>query len=229
MSRRILHVVTNRGHSDDPGHSTGLWLPELAHAWDIFEAEGHVQTIVSPAGGRSPVDPRALKWPFLDVSTKGWLNDPSRVALLEQTAAPADIDPDTYDAIYFAGGHGAMWDFPDSIGLQAITRHVWERGAIVSAVCHGYCGLLNTRLSDGKLLVANRHITGFSWAEETLAGVASRMPFDAEAEMKRRGALYDKALLPFVSHVVIDGQMVTGQNPRSAKETARQVAGFLRN
>jgi len=228
MGKRILHVVTNRGHYDDPGRKTGLWLSELSHAWDAFAAQGYRQDIVSPAGGVSPLEPRALKWPLLDASARAWLNDPARMALLQQTAAPDQIDPDAYDAIYFTGGHGVMWDFPDSTGLQDITRRIWERGAIVSSVCHGYCGLLNTRLSDGRLLVEGRRLTGFSWTEEILAGVAKHMPYNAEAEMKRRGACYGKALLPFVPHVVTDGRLVTGQNPGSAKATARQVIKMLR-
>ncbi len=226
--KRILHVVTNTAHYDDPRHPTGLWLSELTHAWDIFAAEGHAQHLASPQGGRAPLEPRALRWPLLDASARAWRDDPARMALLEDTAAPDRIDPADYDAIYFTGGHGVMWDFPDSAGLQRITREIWERGGIVGAVCHGYCGLLNTRLSDGRLLVAGRRVTGFSWREEILAGVTKAMPFDAEAEMIRRGALYRKAWLPFVPHVVADGRLVTGQNPASAKATARHIARLLR-
>lgn len=149
------------------------------------------------------------------------------MALLSSTAQPDAISPADFDAIYFTGGHGVMWDFPDNEGLEAITRAIWERGGVVSSVCHGYCGLLNTRLSDGKLLVADKRITGFSWTEEVLAGVAKFMPYNAEAEIKARGAKYKKALLPFVSHVVTDGRLVTGQNPFSAKATARQVSALL--
>ncbi|KGJ07597.1 type 1 glutamine amidotransferase domain-containing protein [Paracoccus versutus] len=226
--KRILHVVTNVAHYDDPTHPTGLWLSELTYAWDIFAAEGHAQHLVSPEGGRVPLEPRALKWPLLDASARGWLHDPARMVLLEDTAAPDNIDPAEYDAIYFTGGHGVMWDFPDSAGLQRLTREIWERGGIVGAVCHGYCGLLNTRLSDGTLLVSGRRVTGFSWREEILAGVAKAMLFDAEAEMVRRGALYRKALLPFLPYVVTDGRLVTGQNPASARATAKRIARLLR-
>ena len=227
MSKRILHVVSNVAHYDDPAHPTGLWLSELTHAWDVFAARGCDQHIVSPEGGRSPLEPRALKWPLLDASAKAWLNDPAKMGLLEATSRPGEIDPADFDAVYFTGGHAVMWDFPDSEGLQAITRAIWERGGIVSAVCHGYCGLLNTRLSAGGLLVAGRKVTGFSWNEEVLAGVAKFMPYNAEAEMKRRGARYEKALLPFVSNVVVDGRLVTGQNPFSAKATAGKVVDLL--
>lgn len=227
MSKRILHVVSNVAHYDDPTHPTGLWLSELTHAWDVFDTKGCEQRIVSPKGGVSPLEPRALKWPLLDPSAKAWLADPARMALLSSTARPDEIDPAALDAIYFTGGHAVMWDFPDDDGLHAITRAIWEQGGIVSSVCHGYCGLLNTRLSDGSLLVAGRQVTGFSWTEEVLAGVAKRMPYNAEVEMKARGAFYRKALLPFVSHVVADGRLVTGQNPFSAKATASKVAKLL--
>ncbi len=227
MNRRVLHVVSNVAHYDDPTHPTGLWLSELTHAWDIFAAEGFEQRIVSPKGGATPLEPRALKWPLLDASAKAWLADPARMALLSSTARPDEIDPADHDAIWFTGGHAVMWDFPDSEGLQAITRAIWERGGIVSSVCHGYCGLLNTRLSNGRLLVAGRRLTGFSWREEVLAGVARKIPCNAEAEMRRRGALYGKAFLPFASHVVVDGRLVTGQNPGSAKAAAKAVAALL--
>ncbi|WP_020559114.1 type 1 glutamine amidotransferase domain-containing protein [Thiofilum flexile] len=227
MTKSILHVVTNVAHYDDPSHPTGLWLSELTHAWDVFAAKGYSQRIVSPKGGLSPLEPRALKWPLLDASAKAWMSDKTKMALLTNTASPEQIDPEAFDAIYFTGGHAVMWDFPDSVGLQQITCTMWESGKIVAAVCHGYCGLLNTRLSDDSLLVAGRHLTGFSWHEEVFAGVAKYMPYNAEAQMKSRGALYNKAWLPFVSHVVTDGRLVTGQNPGSAKATAKQVAKLL--
>lgn len=227
MTRRILHVVTNVAHYDDPSHPTGLWLSELAHAWEVFQDHGFEQTIVSPQGGRSPLEPRSLKFPNYDKTAKAWHADPARMALPEYTARPDQIDAADFDAIYFTGGHAVMYDFPDSEGLQKITREIWERGGIVSSVCHGYCGLLNTTLSDGSLLVAGRKVTGFAWQEEVLARVDKLVPYNAEDEMKSRGALYEKAKIPFVSYAVVDGNLVTGQNPGSAKETAEKVAALL--
>ena len=224
MGKRILHVVSNVAHYDDPTHPTGLWLSELTHAWDRFAERGLEQHIVSPRGGVCPLEPRALKWPLLDASARAWLEDPTRMSLLAVTARPDEINPEDYEAIYFTGGHAVMWDFPDSEGLQMITRAIWERGGIVSSVCHGYCGLLNARLSDGSLLVKGKRLTGFSWNEEVLAGVAAHMPYNAEARVKQRGAAYSKALLPFMPYVVTDARLVTGQNPWSARATADQVA-----
>lgn len=227
MSKRILHVVTSVGHYDDPSHPTGLWMSELTHAYDVFVAQGYEQRLVSPRGGATPIEPRSLKWPYFDKSAQKGRADPALSALLAKTARPEDIDAGDYDAIYFTGGHGVMWDFPHDKALQAITRNIFERGGIVASVCHGYCGLLNTKLSDGRLLVAGRHLTGFSWIEEVLAGVAKEVPYNVEAEMRERGALYQKALLPFTSKVVVDGRLVTGQNPQSAKATAQAILSLL--
>ncbi|KAF0845215.1 type 1 glutamine amidotransferase domain-containing protein [Nocardia caishijiensis] len=227
MTKRILNVVTNVGDFDDPAHPTGLWLSELTHAWHVFEEHGFEQALVSPAGGPSPLEPRSLKFPNYDKTAKAWRNDPARMALLDNTAHPDEIDSADYDAIYFTGGHAVMYDFPDSAGLQRITREIYERGAIVSSVCHGYCGLLNTKLSDGTLLVAGKKLTGFAWQEEVLARVDKLVPYNAEEEMKKRGARYEKGKLPFLSYAVVDGNLVTGQNPGSAKETAKKVAALL--
>jgi putative intracellular protease/amidase len=193
----------------------------------VFAEKGWEQRLVSPRGGLSPLEPRSLKWPNLDATAKAWLADDARKALLANTARPDEIDASTFDAIYFTGGHAVMWDFADDAGLQRLTREIYERGGVVSSVCHGYCGLLNAKLSDGTLLVAGRRLTGFSWTEEVLAGVAGKVPYNVEEEMKRRGALYEKNLLPFTSKVVVDGRLVTGQNPQSAKATAEKVAALL--
>lgn len=227
MTARILHVVTNVGHYDDPAHATGLWLSELVHAWDVFEGRGFAQTIVSPLGGSSPLEPRSLRFPNYDRAARAWHDDPARMRLLDETLRPDQVDPSGFDAIFFTGGHAVMYDFPGDEGLQRITREMWEQGRIVSSVCHGYCGLLDVRLSDGSLLVEGKRITGFAWQEEVLARVDKLVPYDAEAEMKRRGARYEKAVLPFVSFTVADGRLVTGQNPGSAKATARRVAALL--
>ena len=130
-------------------------------------------------------------------------------------------------ATYLTGRHAGRFDFPGSVGLQRITREIFERGGVVGAVCHGYCGLLETTLSDGSHLVAGRNLTGFSWHEEVLARVDKLVPYDVEQRMKDLGANYSKALVPFVSNAVVDGNLVTGQNPGSAKETATKVAALL--
>ena len=111
MTTRVLLVVTNAGHFEaDPSHPTGLWLSELTHAVDVFATAGFEQTIASPAGGRSPLEPRSLRFPNYGPSAKAWHEDPARMALLDDTVALDDVDSAGYDAIYLAGGHGAMFD-----------------------------------------------------------------------------------------------------------------------
>jgi len=227
MATRILHVVSNVSHYNDPSEPTGLWLSELTHAYEVFAKAGYEQAIVSPKGGRSPLEPRSVKFPNYDKSAKRWKSDDRKMMLLHRTASPDDIDSADFDAIYFTGGHAVMFDFPDSSGLQRITRDIFERGGVVSSVCHGYCGLLNTTLSDESLLVAGRKLTGFAWSEEVLARVNKLVPYNAEEEMKKRGARYGKGLIPFAPHVVVDGRLVTGQNPGSAKATAKKVVSVL--
>ena len=227
MTKRILHVVSNVSHYIEASDPTGLWLSELTHAYQVFAESGCEQRIMSPKGGVSPLDPRSLKWPNADATAKAWLADENRMAMLSDTARPDDIDPRDFDAIYFTGGHGVMWDFPDDMGLQRIARDIYEHGGVVASVCHGYCGLLNIKLSDGTLLASGRRLTGFSGTEEILAGMAKKIPYNAEQEMKRRGAHYEKAILPFSPKVVVDGRLVTGQNPQSAKATAKRVMALL--
>ncbi|WP_300424602.1 type 1 glutamine amidotransferase domain-containing protein [uncultured Thalassolituus sp.] len=227
MTKRILHVVTNVDRYLGTDHPTGLWLSELTHAWDVFEAAGYQQTLVSPEGGKVPLEPRSLKWPALDASAKRWLNDPAKMSLLENTPCPEDLNAADFDAVFYTGGHAVMYDFPDHVGLQQLASGIWGHGGVVSSVCHGYCGLLNIPDSEGGLVVSGRSLTGFSWTEEVLAGVAKKVPYNCEQEMKDRGADYQKTWLPFASNVVTDGRLVTGQNPGSASATARAVLAVI--
>ena len=225
---RVLHVVTNVDQYADGSAPTGLWLSEFTHAYDVFEQAGAEQQVVSPKGGAVPLEPRALKWPYLDKSTQRRRQDAHVMHLLADSASADELKGSQFDVIYFTGGHGVMWDFPDDAGLQRLTREVYEHGGVVASVCHGYCGLLNVPLSDGSLLVKGRQLTGFSWAEERLAGVAKNVPYNVEKRMRQRGAVFKKGLLPFMSKVVVDGRLVTGQNPNSARRTAQSVLQVLK-
>jgi putative intracellular protease/amidase len=228
MTKTIIHVVTNVSQYTD-GHPTGLWLSELVHAWDVFAAAGYTQLLVSPKGGRVPLEPKSLAWLTLDSDTKAWKGVESNMALLEHTKSPSDIDISTapVDAIYYTGGHATMYDFLDDAALQKLTLGIWEQGGVVSSVCHGYCGLLNLKLPSGEYLIKGKKMTGFSWNEECLAGVSGQVPYNAQEEAGKRGAVYEKNLLPFTSRVEVDGRLVTGQNPQSAKATAEKVVELL--
>ncbi|MBJ9984786.1 type 1 glutamine amidotransferase domain-containing protein [Acinetobacter sp. S40] len=227
MTKRILHIVTNIDKYKGLKYPTGLWLGELTHAYDEFEKHDYIQDIVSPLGGRSPIEPKSLGRFVADKSVLKRKNDPSFMKLLENTKKPSEINWQDYDVIYYTGGHGVMWDFLDNPDLQEITKNIYEKGGIVSSVCHGYCGLLNVRLSNNKYLIQGKKLTGFAWCEEVLAGVAKKVPYNAEKLAKERGANYQRTFIPFTPNVVQDGHLITGQNPFSARVTAKTIVAAL--
>ncbi|MCU4413653.1 type 1 glutamine amidotransferase domain-containing protein [Acinetobacter sp. WU_MDCI_Axc73] len=227
MKKRILLVVTNVSEYADMRRPTGLWLGELTHAYDEFEKYGYIQDIVSPQGGISPIEPKSLVPLVADKSVLMRKHDAAFMALLQNTLKPSQIHWQDYDAIYYTGGHGVMWDFLDDQGLQEITRNLYEQGRIVSSVCHGYCGLLKLKLSNGQYLIQNKKMTGFTWTEEILSGVAKKVPYNAEKIAKQHGADFQKCLIPYMSHVVSDQNLITGQNPFSARATASAIIQYL--
>ncbi len=228
-NKRALILVTNHSDFQKPGADpTGLWLSELTHFYDVFEAAGVAMDIVSPKGGKIPVDSRSLGRMVLDKHTKERHEDPNFMKLLSNTRALADVDPSDYDVLFFAGGHGAMWDLADDPNLQTVTRDMYEAGKIVSAVCHGVAALQNVKLSSGKYLVDGKRGTGFSYFDEGIAGVKKLVPYNMEKRLKDRGLKYSKAFIPLGRHTVVDGNLVTGQNPNSATETAEKTLDLLR-
>ena len=230
---KILIIVTNAGEFEKVGLRTGLWLGELTHFWGAAEAAGYQMDIASPSGGKIPIGPESLVMTELGaaVGLKGDLGrryeDRAFMNLLDNTPKVSDVDPAAYDAIYMTGGHGVMFDFPNSAPLAELTARLYESGKVVSAVCHGPCGLLEVRLSTGDYLVKGKKVTGFSWNEEIVAKRTHAVPFNLERELKRRGGKYEKALVPFKSHVVEDGRLITGQNPGSAKDVGKAVVKKL--
>lgn len=225
--KKILIAVTSHDHYSSNDVPTGLWLSELVHFWDILEAQGYEMDIVSTKGGKVPLEPRSLKGLYLDKVTKSRYEDKEFMAKLDRSIASKDVKWDDYIAIYYTGGHGVMWDFLEDKPLQEISKHLFENNRIVSSVCHGYCGLLDVKLSSGEYLINGKIMTGFSWFEEIVAGVSKHVPYNAEKEAKKRGAKYKKGFIPFRPRVEVDGLLVTGQNPASATITAEKVVELL--
>lgn len=224
---KILVVMTN--HSAYPSRSdkTGLWLTELTHFYDVALAASYEMDFVSPLGGEVPLDERSLKSIYLDKSARQHLADPAFMQRLKTTLAPNAINPTQYKAIYYTGGHGTMWDFPNNKALQNISEQIYRQGGVVSAVCHGVGGLLPLQDENGKPLIAGRTVTGFANIEETLSGIKSQVPFSLQNGLIERGAKYKEAFIPFTSYVVSDDRIITGQNPQSSKEIAEAVVKRL--
>lgn len=227
-AHKILVVVTDVSEYEKAGYRTGLWLGELTHFWDVAEKAGYQMDIASPAGGKIPLDPESLSHEVLkELDTGKRYRDRNYMNLLENTLKVSELDPASYDAIYMTGGHGVMFDFPESAALEELTAGFYEADKIVSSVCHGACGLLNVKLSNGDYLIDGKDLTGFSWKEEVLAKRDDVVPFSLEEELKRRGAHYSTASTPFASHVVEDGLLITGQNPGSAQAVGQAVVKKL--
>lgn len=220
---QILTVVTGTGMYASGNLPTGLWLSELTHIYHSAGEKGYKVTVASPKGGDTPVDPQSLKPITLDKLSKTYWEDPEFREKLQHTKSLAEISGQRFDCVYLAGGHGTMYDFPEDALLQAIVKEQYENHRIVAAICHGVCGLLNVKLSNGEYLVKAKKLTGYSWLEEGVARRKKEVPFDLEEALKKRGADYEKALIPMTSKVVVDGNLVTGENPFSSKEMAKVV------
>ena len=223
MVMKILIIVTSTAMYASGNLPTGLWLSELTHMYHLAKEKGYEITIASPEGGDIPIDPESLKPMMLDKLSAEYHSSEDFMELLQNSKSLSEVADQQFDVVYLTGGHGTMYDFPDDSVLQDIIREHYERNSLVAAVCHGVSGLLNVKLSNGEYLIKDKSITGFSWFEERLAKRKKEVPFNLEAELKDRGALYKKAFIPMTSKVVLDGNLITGQNPLSSKEIAQTV------
>lgn len=226
-TRKMLTVVTGTGMFPGGGLETGLWLSELTHIYNSAAEQEYEIIIASPEGGNVPIDPESLKPLALDQLSHDLWEDPEFKDKLRQARRLDEVWGQSFDCVYLAGGHGAMFDFPDNVVLQTIVREQYESQKVVAAICHGLCGLLNVKLSNGEYLIKGKKLTGFSWFEEGLAGRKKEVPFDLETALKERGADYEKAVIPMMSKVVVDGNLITGQDPFSSKEMAEVVIQHL--
>ena len=214
--KRILIIVTNEGEYQGFEIKTGLWLSELVHFYHEMAQEEVEMVIASPKGGHVPIDPVSVSGMMLDRVTQQYYQNPEFMAKLEETVAMDTLVADDFDMIYYTGGHGVMFDFPNQAKLTALTRGIAAKGGIVAAVCHGV-GALTTMPE----LIRGKKLTGYSNFEEHLVRRTKHVPFSLEDELKRNGAHYQKALVPFTPYIVEDGQLLTGQNPQSTTKLAQ--------
>ncbi|MFB7376908.1 type 1 glutamine amidotransferase domain-containing protein [Kitasatospora purpeofusca] len=221
---KILLAVSSHDTLGDTGNRTGYSVSEAAHPYNVFVGAGHEVDFVSVRGGEPP----AVVFPGEedDPEIVGFLADETVKAKLVATRRAAEVDPAEYAAIFYVGGHGAMWDFPDSPDLARIAMDIHGRGGVVSAVCHGPAALVNLRLPDGTLLVSGKRVASFSNEEEDSLGLVEVMPFLLEDRLKESGALHTKAPV-YQAHTQSDGRVVTGQNPASAAPVARLVVAEI--
>jgi len=221
---RVLMVVTSHSQLGSTDEKTGLWLSEAAHPYYEFADHGFDVTFVSPEGGRPPIDPRSST---ADDPTNDRFNaDSVAQARFSNSLTPGAVDPADFDIIFFAGGHGTMWDFPDNSRLARLAATVYDSGGYVGAVCHGPAALVNVKLEDGTYLVAGRRVTGFTNEEETARGLEKVVPFLLQDRLTERGG--DFVAGPnWQQNVVVSGHLVTGQNPASARGVAESIIELI--
>ena len=225
---KALIVVTNTAKFPTINRATGLWLSEATHFHEVM-AENNIEVdYVSPNGGYVPLDPGSLAPDSMDETNWKYYTDINyRNEKLANSLKPADINSKDYDIIYFAGGHGVMWDFPDNEELGKISQDIYDQGGIVSAVCHGVVGLLSMKDAAGKNWISGKNLTGFTNEEEELNQLTDAVPFLTEEALKEAGANHSKAAA-YTENVVTDGRLVTGQNPQSAHGVGEAVIALLK-
>jgi putative intracellular protease/amidase len=220
-----LIVVTSHSKMGLTEMETGVWLEELATPYYIFKDAGITVTVASPLGGEIPLDPKSRSLIMATRNTKRFNNDDDSPTLLANAVALETINANEYDLVFIAGGHGAMWDLADNTYLKKIIENLNARSKPIGAVCHGVAGLLTMENLTGDTLIKGKKITGFSNSEEESAGLTKIVPFLLETNLVAAGALYSSAV-NYTSYVVTDGNIITGQNPASSEEVAKQIMAY---
>lgn len=215
---RALIVLTSHSRLGETGLSTGFHAGEAAEPWAAFRAAGYQVDVASVAGGRPTVDGRDES----DADQQEFF----ATVDLDALPAVAGLPAAGYDVVFFAGGHGTMWDFPGNAELNRIAAGVYEHGGVVAAVCHGPAALVDLRLSDGTFLVAGKRVAAFTNEEEAAVGRTGIVPFLLADALAECGATHVPGPL-WTEQVIADGRLVTGQNPQSARGVAEQVVKIV--
>lgn len=224
---KILMITTSASTMIPSDEPTGVWLEELTTPYYAFRDAGAAVTIASIAGGAVPVDGRSVKENGEnDASVERYLKDGALKAEVANTPAFTTIDPTSYDVIFLPGGHGTMFDYPDSEELARIVERFDREDKVVAAVCHGPAGLVSAKKRDGTPFVAGKRVAAFTDSEERAVGLDKAVPFLLETRLKELGARHEGGP-DFKPFAVRDGRLVTGQNPASATRTAELVMEAL--
>jgi putative intracellular protease/amidase len=224
---KILMVLTSHDQLGDTGKKTGFWLEEFAAPYYVFKDAGAEVTLASPKGGQPPIDPSSDADDAQTDATKRFKADAAAQKDLANTAVLAGVSARGFDAIFYPGGHGPLWDLAEDASSKALIEAFAASDRPVGAVCHAPAVFKHTEAKDGKPLVSGKTVTGFTNTEEAAAGLTEVVPFLVEDMLKANGGDYQKGD-DWASFVVTDGKLVTGQNPASSKEAAQQLLSLLK-
>jgi putative intracellular protease/amidase len=223
----ILIVLTSHDRLGDSGSKTGSGLEEFCAAYYVFRDAGAEVTLASPAGGQPPIDPRSAGSDDQSETVRRFKGDQAARTELADTLALDQVAPEDFDAVFYVGGHGALWDLPEDRISQALIAAVHAAGKPIALVRHGPAALRHVVDGGGRLLVEGRRVTASANSEEEAMGLIDPLPFLLEDELVRLGGLYSKGP-DGISHVVRDGALITGQNRDSAADAAKAVLEILR-
>lgn len=223
MAPKVLVVITSHSQLGTTGKPTGWFLPELAHPYDEFVSAGFEITTASPAGGAAPLDPGSVEMFKEDASSVAFLKNNKSVWESTDKLSSYLGRADEFDALFVPGGHGPMFDLAVDKTSQKVIAEFAGKGKVVAAVCHGPAAFVNVKLEGGKHLLEGKEVTGFSNEEEEVMKLTEAMPFLLEDKLKEAGGRYVKAEEPWGAKVVVDGNVITGQNPASAKGVGEAV------
>lgn len=218
---KILMVLTSHDRLADTGEKTGFWLEEFAAPYYTFKDAGADVTLASPAGGHPPLDPKSDQPEAQSEFTERFKADSDAQQHLAHTKALGEIDAADFDAVFYPGGHGPLWDLAVSQNSIALIESFVVQNKPIAFVCHSPAALKNVKV-DGEYLVKGKKLTGFSNSEEIAVGLKDVVPFMLEDALKENGALYEKGA-DWQAYVVTDGLLITGQNPASSEATAKQL------
>jgi putative intracellular protease/amidase len=224
---KILMVLTSHDQLGNTGKKTGFWLEEFAAPYYVFRDAGVDITLASPKGGQPPLDPKSDAPDAQTEATRRFKEDKEAQAALASTVPLAGVDLKQFDAIFYPGGHGPLWDLAqDQHSIRAIEA-MYRAGKGVALVCHAPGALKNTRGPDGAPLVRGKRVTGFTNTEEAAVGLTDVVPFLVEDALKEAGGQYSKAG-DWQPYVLTDGNLITGQNPASSEPAARALLDLLK-
>lgn len=225
---KILIVLTSHDTLGNTGRKTGFWLEEFAAPYYAFVDAGATVTLASPKGGQPPLDPKSDDPEAQTDATRRFRQDTEAQRVLASTRRLADVQAADYDAVFYPGGHGPLWDLAEDTKSVGLIETMLAAGKPVSAVCHAPGVLRHAKTADGKPLVQGRQVTGFSNAEEAAVQLTDVVPFLVEDELSRLGGLYSSGP-DWQPYVVSDGLLVTGQNPASSVGVAEALLDRLKN
>lgn len=223
---KIVIVLTSHSQLGNTDGKTGFWIEEFATPYYIFKEAGAKITLASPNGGQPPIDPKSDSPENQTESTIRYKKDEELLHLMANTTKLEAISATNFDAVFYPGGHGPLWDLTTDKNSIELIQDFWDAKKPVASVCHAPSVLLKVKDEDGNFLLKGKKVTGFSNTEEKAVQLEKIVPFMLEDELKSKGGIYSKKE-DWVSHVVTDGLLITGQNPASSGAVAKKLLSLL--